>query len=426
MNAVTVLFGSFAVLTLAKIPIPFALGLSSLLTIIWGGKITVMLVAQRMATSMESFALLAIPLFILTGELINSSGAGRRLVRLADAMVGHITGGLAHANILASMFFGGISGSASADTAAIGSILIPTMTEAGYDKAFATAVTISSSPIGMIIPPSIAMVIYGWLAGVPVPELFAAGFVPGILVSLMLMIIAYIISKKKSYGRVRPFDWKELWDAFLDALPALVMPLIILGGIFAGIFTATESAAVAVVYSLVISLFVYKETVIKDLPKILFRVGRMSGEIILLIATASAFGWVMTMEQIPQVVSLFFINLSPNALSFLMAVIVICLIVGCFLTPTAALVLLVPVLLPVVHKFAISPLQFGLVLVCALAVGHITPPVGLCLYIGSKISGLSITQILRPTIPFLLTIVMLAVLVAVFPQLVLFVPQFFF
>lgn len=426
MNAALVLFGSFSVLTLLKIPIPFALGLGSIFTILWGGKITVMLVAQRMATSMESFALLAIPLFILTGELINASGAGRRLVRFANAIVGHITGGLAHANILASMFFGGISGAASADTAVIGSILIPTMTEAGYSRSFSTVVTITSSPIGIIIPPSIAMVIYGWLSGVPVPRLFAAGFIPGTLVGLMLMVLSYYISKKKKYGGSRRFDMHELVSSFVDAVPALVMPLIILGGIFAGIFTATEAAAIAVVYSLLVCFFVYKEPKLSELPNLFIRVSIMSGEIILLIAMASAFGWVMTMEQIPQSISAFFIGLAPNALSFLFAVILISLIVGCFLTPTAALVLLVPILFPVAAQFKLDPLHFGLVLISALAIGHVTPPVGLCLYVGSNISGIPISGLIRPIMPFLLVLVLLSVLLAIFPQLTLFVPQLFF
>ena len=195
-----VMFGAFALLLFLKIPIPFALGLSTILTVVAHGRLTLMVVAQRMVTSMESYALLAIPLFILTGELIVESGAGRKLVRFANSLVGHITGGLAHTNILASMFFGGISGAASADTAAIGSILIPTMSESGYSKTFATVVTITSSPIGIIIPPSIAMVIFGWMAGVSIPRLFAAGFVPGVLVGLMLMALSYIISKQKGYG----------------------------------------------------------------------------------------------------------------------------------------------------------------------------------------------------------------------------------
>jgi C4-dicarboxylate transporter DctM subunit len=426
MNAALVLFGSFSILTLLKIPIPFALGLGSIITILWGGKITVMLVAQRMATSMESFALLAIPLFILTGEIINSSGAGRRLVRFADAIVGHITGGLAHANILASMFFGGISGAASADTAVIGSILIPTMTEAGYSRSFSTAVTITSSPIGIIIPPSIVMVIYGWLSGVPVPRLFAAGFIPGTLVGIMLMVLSYYISKKKKYGGVRKFDRHELFRSFVDAVPALVMPLIILGGIFAGIFTATEAAAVAVVYSIFICLFVYREPKLKEIPAIFMRVSVTSGEIILLIAMAAAFGWVMTVEQIPQTISAFFISFAPNAPTFLFAVIIICLIVGCFLTPTAALVLLVPILFPLAGTFGVDPLHFGLVLISALAVGHVTPPVGLCLYVGSNISGIPISELIGPTMPFILVLVLLCVLIAIFPRLVLVVPALFF
>jgi len=424
--SVLILFGSFFLFIILKVPIPFALGISSIITLLWKGNITIMLVAQRMVTSMESFALLAIPLFVLTGELINSSGSGRRLVRFADALIGHITGGLAHTNILASMFFGGISGAASADTAAIGSILIPTMSESGYSKSFSTIVTITSSPIGIIIPPSIAMVIYGWLSGVPIPRLFAAGFIPGILVGLMLMILSYYISKKNNFGRKKNFSLQELWQSFVDALPALFLPIIILGGIFGGIFTATEAAAVAVMYGLFICIFVYKEPKISEIPKVFMHACKVSGGIILLIAMTAGFGWVMTIERIPLKLSQFFLNITPNSLTFLFSVIFICLIVGCFLTPTSALVLLVPILFPVSKNFAIDPLHFGLVLITALAIGHVTPPVGLCLYVGSNISEIPISDLVRPLIPFFLVLLFLSILIACFPQLVLVVPELFF
>jgi tripartite ATP-independent transporter DctM subunit len=424
--SVLVLFGSFFTFILLKVPIPFALGISSIITLFCKGNITIMLVVQRMATSMESFALLAIPLFVLTGELINSSGSGRRLVRFADALVGHITGGLAHANILASMFFGGISGAASADTAAIGSILIPTMSESGYSKSFSTIVTITSSPIGIIIPPSIAMVIYGWLSGVQIPRLFAAGFIPGVLVGLMLMILSYWISKKNNFGRKRKFNWQELRESFIDALPALVLPIIILGGIFGGIFTATEAAAVAVVYGLFISLFVYREPKITEIPQIFMHACKVSGAIILLIAMTGSFGWVMTIERIPVRLSEFFLTITPNSITFLFSVIFICLIVGCFLTPTSALVLLVPVLFPISKTFGIDSLHFGLVMISALAIGHVTPPVGLCLYVGSNISEIPISDLIVPLIPFFFVLLFLSILIAIFPGLVLFIPEILF
>jgi C4-dicarboxylate transporter DctM subunit len=417
------LFGLFGVFLLMKIPIPFSLALSGMLTLILVTGRPVLVVVQRMATSMESFSLLAIPLFILAGEIINKSGAGERLVRFANMLVGHVTGGLAHSNILASMFFGGISGSASADTAAIGSILIPAMSKSGYSKEFATAVTITSSPIGNLIPPSITLVIYGWLAGVQVSRLFVAGIVPGILVGFMLMGLAYVLSKKHNYGTHQDFNLKELWRSFLDAMPALVLPVIILGGMFSGIFTATEAAAVAVVYSLFISLFIYRKPGLADLPGVFVRSCKLSGGVVLLIAMTGGFGWIMSIEKIPIHLSQFFLAITPNSLFFLFSVIAISLLVGCFLTPTSALVLLVPVLFPVAQNFGVDPLHFGMVLVSALVIGHVTPPVGLCLYIGSSISGIPVTKLIKPIMPFFGVLLLLSVLVALFPGLVLTLPR---
>lgn len=418
-----VLFGLFAVFLLIKIPIPFSLALSSIFTVLFVTGRPVIVVVQRMATSMESFSLLAIPLFILAGEIINRSGAGERLVNFANQLVGHITGGLAHSNILASMFFGGISGSASADTAAIGSILIPAMSKSGYPKEFATAVTITSSPIGNLIPPSITLVIFGWLAGVQVSRLFIAGIVPGILVGVMLMIVSYVISKKHNYGTQQEFDLKELWRSFIDSLPALVLPIIILGGMFTGMFTATEAAAVAVVYSLLISIFIYKKPGLAELPGIFVKSCKLSGGVVLLIAMTGGFGWIMSIEKIPLYLSKAFLSVTPNGLIFLFSVIAISLIVGCFLTPTSALVLLVPILFPVAQSFSLDPVHFGMVLVSALVVGHVTPPVGLCLYIGSSISGIPVSKLIKPIMPFFAVLILLSVLIALFPELVLMLPR---
>jgi C4-dicarboxylate transporter DctM subunit len=385
-----------------------------------------MLIPQRMIPSMDSFALLAIPLFILAGELMNTGGCGRRLVRFANALVGHIRGGLAHANILASMFFGGISGSASADTAAIGAILIPAMSEEGYDRAFATVVTITSSPIGVIIPPSIIMVLYGWLSGTSVSKLFAAGFIPGAIVGLSLMILSYVISKKNRYGKTAPFQWSELKASFVDALPALVMPVIILGGIFGGVFTATEAASVAAIYGLIIAIFVYKELKPRDIPAVFMRTCVTTGGVMLLIALTAAFGWVMAAERIPLHLAEMFLKFTPTAPAFLLVVILLSLIVGCFLTPTSALIILVPILYPISLRFGIDPLHFGLVLISSLAIGHVTPPVGLCLYIGANISGIPVSGLLRPLGPFIAVMVAVSVLLAMVPDLVLLVPRLAF
>lgn len=425
LSSAAVLFGSFGILLLLNIPVPFGLGLSSVITLLWRGGLDLMLIPQRIVPAIDSFALLAIPLFVLAGEVIGY-GSGERLIRLADELVGHITGGLAHANILASLFFGGISGSASADTAAIGSIMIPEMERAGYDRAFATAVTITSSPLATIIPPSIVMVLYSWMTGVPVSTIFVAGFIPGTLMGLGLMVISYIVSKKHGYGHKRRFNIRSLAKSFIESLPALLMPLIILGGIFGGIFTATEAGAVAVVYGLLIGLFVYKEIKLSDLPRIFMNTCATTGGVMLLLALTSAFGWVMTAEQIPLQVTQFFLSFTPNGLVFLLVVIVICLIVGCFLTPTAALTIMVPILVPVARSFGVELLHLGLVMLVTLSLGHFTPPVGLCLYIGSSISGIPIAKLVRPVMPFLLAMIVVSILLAVFPELVFFLPRIVF
>lgn len=425
LSGTSVLFGSFLFLLLLNIPVPFVLGLSSVITLLWRGGPDLMLIPQRIVPAIDSFALLAIPLFVLAGEVIGY-GSGKRLVRFADELVGHITGGLAHANILASLFFGGISGSASADTAAIGSIMIPEMEEAGYDRAFATAVTITSSPLATIIPPSIVMVLYSWMTGVPVSEVFVAGFVPGSLMALGLMGVSYVVSKKNGYGHKRGFNIRSLVRSFIESVPALVMPLIILGGIFGGIFTATEAGAVAVIYGLLIGLFVYKEIKLSDLPRIFMNTCATTGGVMLLLALTSAFGWVMTAEQIPLQVTQLFLAFTPNGLAFLLVVIVISLIVGCFLTPTAALAIMVPILAPVAQSFGVNLLHLGLVMLPTLSLGHFTPPVGLCLYIGSNISGIPIASLVRPVMPFLLAMIAVCVLLAVFPELALFLPRVFF
>ncbi len=425
VSGMTILFGSFFVLLLLNIPVPFVLGLSSVITLLWRGGPDLMLIPQRVIPAIDSFALLAIPLFVLAGEVIGY-GCGKRLVRFANELVGHITGGLAHANILASLFFGGISGSASADTAAIGSVLIPEMEKAGYDRAFSTAVTVASSPLATIIPPSIVMVLYSWMTGVPVSKVFLAGFVPGTLMGLGLMGVAYYLSKKNGYGQRQSFNLKRAFKSFLDSLPALIMPLIILGGIFGGIFTATEAGAVAVIYGIFVGLFVYKEMKWSDLPKIFMNTCATTGGIMLLLALTSAFGWIMTAEQIPLQVTQFFLAITPNGFTFLLAVTVLSLIVGCFLTPTAALAILVPILVPAANTFGVNLIHLGLVLMSTLSLGHFTPPVGLCLYIGSGISGIPISGLVKPVMPFLISMIVICILLAMFPQLALFVPNLFF
>jgi len=417
------LFGSFFFLIMLGMPVIFALGLSSLIILLWQGDITLMLLAQRTIASLDSFPLLAVPLFILMGEILNRGGCGEKLVTFSERLVGGVTGGLAHANVLASMFFGGISGVATADTAAIGSIMIPMMKRAGYDVKFSTVITITSSIIGIIIPPSINMILYGWVSGTSVVQLFAGGIIPGILVGLSLMAVSYWISLKKGYRSSERFSFRKFFKAFTEALPVLIMPLLILGGIFGGAFTATEAASVAVIYGIFISIFFYKELKFKEIPGLFLKVCTTVGSIMFLIAICKTFGWILTAELIPHAISEFFLTYLPYRSVFLLNVILISLVMGTFLTPTTATIILTPILYPVAISLGIDPVHFGLVLICSLAIGHVTPPVGLTLFIGSEISGVPVSQLLKPLLPFLLVLIILALVVAYVPWLTLFIPS---
>lgn len=417
------LFGSFVFFLAIRTPVVFALGLSVLCVLLWKGDITLMLIAQRTATALDSFPLLAVPLFILMGEILNRGGCGEKLVNFSKRLVGGLTGGLAHANILASMFFGGISGVATADTAAIGSVLIPTMVKAGYDAKFSTVVTVTSSIIGIIVPPSIDMILYGWISGTSIVELFAGGIIPGTLVGFALMALSHWISMKHGYRSEEKFSIRKLSTTFVEALPALVMPILIIGGMFTGAFTATEGAAVAVVYGIVIALVFYKGLKIREIPSLVLQVCTTVGSIMLLIAFCKTFGWILTAERIPHAISEYLMTNLPYQPIFLLNVILVCLIIGTFLTPAAATIILTPILAPISSSFGIDPVHFGLVLVCSVAIGHVTPPVALTLYIGSGISGIPVSQLLRPLLPFLLVLIGMTLLVAYVPALTLTLPN---
>ncbi len=420
---IAVLFGTFLLCLVLGIPVVFSLGLGCIFGLLWEGNMTLMLVAQRVANAMDSFPLLAVPLFIVLGEIINKGSIGRRIVDFSESIVGNVKGGMAHANILASMFFGGISGSATADTAAIGSIMIPAMVTAKYGVEFSAVVTCTSSIIGVIIPPSVNMILYGWISGTSISHLFAGGLIPGIIVGLGLMSVSYVVSVKNNYGVKVPFSFKRLWHSFTRVYPILVMPIIILGGIFLGVFTATESAAVAVVYSLLLVLFYYREVKVSEIPRIFLAAIITFGSVLLIIAFASTFGWILTSQQVPQQISHFFITNLPSKNLFLLSTILISLIVGTFLTPASALIILTPILFPVSIDYGIPPVHYGLVLISSLSLGHVTPPVGLTLFLGASLANVPITKLLKPLIPFFLVLLIVVFLIAYIPDLTLFIPS---
>jgi tripartite ATP-independent transporter DctM subunit len=371
----------------------------------------------------DSYLLLSAPLFILAGNIAARGGVARVLIDLATALVGRFRGGLAYVNVLDSMFFGGISGSAVADVSALGTFLVPQMVRKGYDKDFATALTVSTAVVAPIIPPSIIAVIYAWMADESVAAMFAAGVIPGILIGIGMAVPVFIISRKRNYPKEPPPTARQFWIALRNALPALAIPGIIMGGIVFGLFTPTEAAAVAVVYALLVPPIFYREPALRELPKIFADSARLSGVIGLIIGLVGAFGWVLTYSKFPFIVASAIAAMTPAWWVFIILVIILYLILGTFLTPSEIILVTVPVLLPVATAVGVHPIHFGMVCVIASAVGHITPPVGLCLFVGMAISGLPMEKLVKPLLPFLAAIVITLLLIAFMPGLVLFLPR---
>ncbi len=382
-------------------PIAIAIGVASILAILVQGDFTMMMVVQRMFSGTDSFHLMAVPLFMFTGTLMEAGGISRRIIDFANALVGWLPGGLAAVTIVSAMFFAGISGSAAADAAAVGAILIPAMKKSGYKSDFAAAVQASGGSIGVIIPPSIPMIIFGFLTGASIGQLFAAGIFPGVLIGFSLIGVATYISAKKGYASTTIFSISEVWRTFKRSLLAMGAPVIILGGILFGIFTATESAAVAVVYALVVGMFVYRKIKIKDLVH-LFRNGSITSSIVMfIIATASVFSWIAAIEDIPARLAGTILSLTENPIILLLLINMVLLIAGTFVETTASLILLVPMITAMVPSLGIDIIQLGVIVVANLAIGMLTPPMGICLIVSCSISGDSLSAISKRILPFL-------------------------
>ncbi len=382
-------------------PIAIAIGVASVTAILIQGDFNLMMVVQRMFGGTDSFHLMAVPLFMFTGTIMEAGGISRRIIDFANALVGWLPGGLAAVTIVSAMFFAGISGSAAADAAAVGAILIPAMKKSGYDSDFAAAVQASGGSIGVIIPPSIPMIIFGFLTGASIGRLFAAGILPGILIGLSLISVATFISWKKGYSATITFSFSETWRTFKRSLLAMGAPIIILGGILFGIFTATESAAIAVVYALVVGMFIYKKIKVKDLFH-LFTSGAITSAIVMfIIATASVFSWIAAIEDIPAQLAGTLLGLSDNPIILLLLINLVLLIAGTFVETTAALILLVPMITAMVPSLGIDMIQLGVIVVTNLAIGMLTPPMGICLIVSCSISNDSIAAISRRILPFL-------------------------
>lgn len=419
-----ILFSSFILFAILGLPIAIVLGLSSIIAISMASRIPLMVVAQRMFTACDSFPLMAIPFFMMAGALMESGGISRRLINLANKLVGSMTGGLAQVGILTCMFFAAISGSGPATVAAIGAILIPAMIEAGYDAGFAAAIMAAAGAIGVIIPPSIPMVTYGVVGGVSIGSLFMGGFGAGIVVGLSLMVAVYIISKKRGYcGQEKPSSFRDILKAIKEAFWALLMPIIILGGIYGGIFTPTEAASVAVVYGFVVGFFIYRELSIKSLPKIFVNTAVSTSVVMFIISTAQVFGWIMTSQRIPDRIAQAFISFSESPYIILLLINLLLLVVGCFMETNAAIIILAPIFLPLITKLGIDPILFGLIMVVNLAIGMITPPLGVNLFVACGVCNLTLEKISKAILPFLIAMIVALMLITYIPGITMFLPN---
>ncbi|MCA0972166.1 TRAP transporter large permease [Halobacillus litoralis] len=413
-----VLFGSFAILLLLSVPIGISLGLATMVTIFYSGTIPIEFLMKELVTAVDSFPLMAVPFFILAGEIMGKGGISERLFNFANALVGNKTGGFAMATIVTCMFFAAISGSGPATVAAIGGIMIPAMVKQGYDKKFATATVAAAGSIGVIIPPSIPMVIYGVVGSASIGNMFIAGIIPGLLVGAALMTWAYIYSKKNNYkGSDSKVSLADVGRTFWEAKWALVIPVIILGGIYGGIFTPTEAAVIAVVYGLIAGLLLYRELKIKDLPKVIADSALTTATVLIIVGSATAFGRLLTIEQIPTQVANFLLSISENQIVIILLITLLLLVVGCFMDTLAAIIILTPILLPIATNLGYDPIHFGIIMVVNLAIGFITPPLGVNLFVGSGISGLSIEKLSKAIIPYFLAMIFALLMITFIPEL---------
>ncbi len=405
------------------VPIAVSLGLTCIFSVLATGAFPVDVLIQKTFNAGNSFALMAIPFFILAGNIMAAGGVSRRLVNLAGSLFGRMSGGLALVATLASTFFGAVSGSAPATTAAIGGVMLGPMAEKGYDKNFAGAVVAASGTIGLIIPPSLTMVLYGVSTGVSIGEMFIAGIIPGIIICIVLMIVEYVISVRRGYKGDEAASFKTISRYFRESVFALFMPVIILGGIYAGIFTPTESAAVAVVYGLIVGIFIHRELTWKDVSKILLKSAKSTALVMYLMVTAEILSYVLVSEQIPQTIAASILTISTSPVVVQLMMIFILLVVGTFLNNSAAMVLLAPIFYPIIMSLGIDPLFFGIIMVISLAIGHNTPPVGLCLFIAVDIGNLKLEALVKEIIPMVAALIATVVVLSFFPDLILFLPR---
>ncbi|HCE2169407.1 membrane protein [Vibrio parahaemolyticus] len=416
------LFGSFAVLLAIGVPVSFAIGLSSLATILMGLPLepAIAVVAQRMAAGLDNFALLAIPFFILAGNIMNQGGIALRLINFAKVLGGRLPGSLAHVNVMANMMFGSISGSAVASAAAVGGTMSPLQKKDGYDENFSAAVNITSCPSGLLIPPSNTLIVFSLVSGgTSIAALFLAGYIPGILMGLSIMVVAGIIAKRRGYPIAARPTLAMVWDTFLKAAPSLALIVVIIGGIF----TATEASAIAVVYTFVLAVLVYREVKWRDLPKIILESAVTTSIVLLLVGASMGMSWAMANADIPYMIADALLAISDNPMMILLIINIILLIVGIFMDMTPAVLIFTPIFLPIALDMGIDPVHFGIMMTFNLAIGICTPPVGSALFIGCSVANVAIDKVIKPLLPFYVALIAALMAVTFIPELSLFLPK---
>jgi len=422
---ILVLVVSFVVLLLLNVPVGFCMGIAAVLAFLVMGEPAFTAVAHQMAIGIDSFALLAIPFFVLSGLLMGYGGIARRLMDFANVLTGRYRGGLAYVNVVTCMLFGAISGSATAAVSSIGGFMIPLINKMGYHRDFNAAVTITAATSGLLIPPSNIMIVYSLATGgsVSIAAIFMAGYLPGILVGVGLLLVSAIISIRNNYGKGETFALWESVVRFLRAIPAMFLIFIVIGGILVGWFTPTEASAVAVLYSFILAVVVYREVKVRDLPAILLQCGVTTSVVFLLIATSMAMSWVLASERVPQDISAALVGLTGNKVILLLLINAILLVVGCFMDMTPAVLIFTPIFLPVVQKLGVHPLHFGVIMIMNLCIGLCTPPVGTCLFLGCGIAETTVTKVIRPILPFFIAMVVTLLLCTFVPEISMWLPE---
>lgn len=423
MGVLGILVVVFLGLITFGIPVAVSMGIASIAAITLGTDVPLVVVGQRMLVILDSFPFLALPFFVAAGMFMERGGITRRLIDFAAIFVGRITGGLAQVLIGTNLVMSGVSGAATADCAATGSVLIPALTRAGYSSAFASALTAAAATVGPIIPPSIMFVIYGAITNVSIGALFLGGVVPGLLMGLYLMIAAYIISKRRGYPKMPVPSWRECLRITVDALPALVMPLIVLGGIVGGVFTPTEAGAVAAVFCLLISTCLYRDLKWSEVPGLLLSTGILTAAVMLIVSAASLIGWILARERVPDLLITSFMQWTSSPIVFLACINIFLLLLGFFFEAVSLLILVTPVIMPLVHTFGIDPVHFGVMMCLNLTLALIHPPIGMNMFIVCAIGRVSVRDYTREVIPFLLVLILALICVTFIPSLVLYLPH---